>query len=107
MPKENDSKPSPQVSTSNNSVNIILVLAIVAVLLCSQHIKDRVLEVSLGIERLSAPLNSDPISLDTPGKNPMCPNAVNDYDSCLEKLQRCKDTEVEFKKAEQGKTLII
>lgn len=98
----NKAKPVAQDSTgSNGLVNIVLLAAIVVVVLASQHIKDSLGAWKLSIETLSAPLSAEPMKLDRPGSNPMCPSAVEDYESCMEKLTRCKDTEKEFQKAEQ------
>ena len=102
--KDNKAKGSQKEETSSNSlINGALIVAIIVVVISSQQIKDSIVGWKAGIEHLSAPLSADPLKLDKPGKNPMCPSAVEDYESCLDKLQRCKDTEKEFKVAESGK----
>ena len=102
--KDNKAKTSQKDEASSNSlINAALIIAIIVVVISSQHIKDSIVMWKAGIEHLSAPLSPDPLKLDKPGSNPMCPSAAEDYESCLEKLQRCIDTEKEFKVAETGK----
>ena len=102
-PTEAKAKPSQKDESSSNSlINAALIVAIIVVVIASQHVKDSIVSWRAGIEHLSAPLSSEPLKLDKPGNNPMCPSAVEDYESCLDKLQRCKDTEKEFKVAEGG-----
>ena len=94
--KQNTTKPKPvkkEESGSNTFVNLILIAAIAAVFFGSSHIKESLQRVNKGVETLSAPLSAEPLKLDTPGNNPLCPGAVEDYDDCLDKLDRCKDTE--------------
>ena len=87
------SKSSEKEETSSNSlINIALIIAIIVVVISSQYVKDSIVAWNSGINKLSAPLSSEPMKLDKPGNNPMCPSAVEDFESCMEKLQRCKDT---------------
>lgn len=93
--KENNTKPRPVPAnqpSSSLAINIILAVAIVVVFFSHSAIKEKVVRLSVGVEKLSAPMSSEPLQLNVPGKNPMCPGAVDDFESCQEKLQRCKDT---------------
>ena len=93
--KKNKASSSKSSGNIHLFVNLLLIVAIGLVLYSSQFYRESLSltrEILGKKEAKDTTRTSEPIKTSRDKKNVMCPDAKAEYDSCLEKRDRCKKT---------------